>query len=101
IEILATLGVREKVIHVLRRYASYQSVASETNHWYELQLSQMDISDLAGITRESVNKVLSELKRENLLQVRGPFIEVSSALVDDDAGKLLKLKSVPGKESNV
>ena len=87
IEILATLGVREKVIHVLRRYAGYQNAANGTNNWYELQLSQMDISDLAGITRESVNKVLSELKRENVLLVRGTYIEISSELVNDEYGK--------------
>jgi CRP/FNR family transcriptional regulator, cyclic AMP receptor protein len=82
IELLATLGVREKVIHVLQRYAWYQGILDKSKRWYAVQLNQPDISELAGITRESVNKVLGELKRENVLQIHGQIIEVSRDLVN-------------------
>jgi CRP-like cAMP-binding protein len=62
---------------VLRRLAE---VAALWPDGEEIPLSQKDLAQLAGVTRQSANKVLTKAQQENLIQVRrGHVVVVDNA----------------------
>lgn len=85
IALLGTLSVREKVVAILKRYVGQEGVSQYENGWWALTLNQQDIGELAGATRESVNKAFSELKRDEVLRLRGHVIEVADVFVNAEA----------------
>ncbi|UXP33290.1 Crp/Fnr family transcriptional regulator [Reichenbachiella agarivorans] len=64
----AQMTVREKVIdaflYIFRKFG-------QTNDYLNIQLSRKEIADFAGTTDEQVIRVISSLKKENLLRASG------------------------------
>lgn len=64
----AQMTVREKVIdaflYIRRKFG-------QPNDYFDIQLSRKDIAGFAGTTEEQVIRVISSLKKENLLRAQG------------------------------
>jgi len=63
--------LRARLLLLLRQLAFLQGEVTPARLIVELDLSQGDLAQLLGATRESVNKQLRALQREGLLQIDG------------------------------
>ena len=70
IEALATLDVAARVTRQILGFArQYGEATPEGGVWISLPLTQTDIADIVGATRERVNRVMVALKRRGYLTV--------------------------------
>lgn len=75
-EYLANHSAPQRVMHQLARLAAQNGAnAGDTSH-IELCLTQDDLASLSGTTRETVNRVLSNLRDQGLIQVERARIRI-------------------------
>ncbi len=82
VEDLAMLNVEERLAH--RLLILHRKFADDEGH---LRLSQSELADFLGATRESINKVLQEWRAKKLIELsRGSVKVVDQAILGNIAG---------------
>lgn len=72
--------VDERVVARLEQLASLFSDEADADHHVVLPVTQQEIADMVGATRQAVNPVLRDLAREGVLELnRGSVVVVDSA----------------------
>ena len=77
---LATHPVERLVKLLLSWTSAGNEDASARDHSFELPLTQQEIADSIGSTRETVSKLFSELKRKHLLRSEGRELTITNRL---------------------
>lgn len=73
---LGRRGARSRVAHLLLELgARLQEVALATADGYECPLTQYDLADALGLTAIHVNRMLRELREDDLVQFHKGFVE--------------------------
>ena len=67
-----------RVAHALLDLAAQHGVRDDDGVVIPLRLSQRDIANLVGLTRETVNFILKDLRQRNLIETQGHSIRVRS-----------------------
>jgi CRP/FNR family transcriptional regulator len=66
---LAYDSIEERLAHVLLSLGRRHGVHEEDNLWIDLPLSQQDIADMVGASRQTVNHVLRRLADQGLIHM--------------------------------
>jgi CRP-like cAMP-binding protein len=77
-EWVLNLGQRtalERIAHLLcELYTRMEKIGLASNHQLEFPLTQMDLGETCGISTVHVNRILKELRRENLISFEGRLL---------------------------
>ncbi len=76
VEELLFKSAHARVTHMLIDLAVHHGVHDAEGVVIPLRLSQRDIANLVGLTRETVNFVLKDLRRRNLIETHGRSIRL-------------------------
>lgn len=76
VEELLYKSAHARVAHTLHDLAGHHGVRDAQGVVIPLRLSQRDIANLVGLTRETVNFILKDLRRRNLIETQGRSIRV-------------------------
>ena len=76
VEELLFKSAHARVAHTLLDLAGQHGVPDAEGVVIPLRLSQRDIANLVGLTRETVNFILEDLRRRNLIETQGRSIRV-------------------------
>ena len=76
VEELLYKGAHARVAHTLLDLAQHHGVPDAQGIVIPLRLSQRDIANLVGLTRETVNFILKDLRQRELIETQGPSIRV-------------------------
>ncbi len=68
-EQLASYSAGQRIVHQLLTLTTYSALPSQSTTSKELHVTQDDLASLSGTTRETVNRVLSNLRDRGLVQV--------------------------------
>lgn len=60
--------MREKIVNTLLSLARTSGIETEEAHEIHMELTHQDIASMVGTTRETVSRIISQLKREGVLQ---------------------------------
>ena len=75
---LLTIGKKGALYSTLIRLVNSYGVEKEDGILLNVELTNHDLANLSGTTREGVNRMISELKKENIIQVRGKLITIKN-----------------------
>ena len=78
VEELLYKSAHARVAHTLLSLAGHHGVEDADGVFIRLRLSQRDIANLVGLTRETVNFILKDLRQRNLIETQGRSIRVRS-----------------------
>ena len=76
VEELLYKGAHARVAHTLLDLAQHHGVPDAQGIVIPLRLSQRDIANLVGLTRETVNFILKDLRQRELIETQGHSIRV-------------------------
>ena len=76
VEELLYKSAHARVAHTLLDLAGQHGVQDAEGVVIPLRLSQRDIANLVGLTRETVNFILKDLRQRNLIETQGRSIRV-------------------------
>jgi CRP/FNR family transcriptional regulator, cyclic AMP receptor protein len=68
--------VYHKVVMTLLRLVDEYGVSKDESIFISLPLTHQDFANMLGLSRESVNRVLNQLKKENLIDVSRKGIKI-------------------------
>jgi CRP-like cAMP-binding protein len=75
---------RSQVVRALSVLAKRFGVAHSQGVQIQLPLTHADLAAMTGLTRETVSRQISELKKHDLVQMHKSFLVVASSLCDTD-----------------
>jgi CRP/FNR family transcriptional regulator, cyclic AMP receptor protein len=78
VEELLYKSAHARVAHTLLDLAGQHGIQDAEGVVIPLRLSQRDIANLVGLTRETVNFILKDLRERNLIETEGRSIRVRS-----------------------
>ena len=78
VEELLYKSAHARVAHTLLDLAGQHGVQDDQGVVIPLRLSQRDIANLVGLTRETVNFILKDLRQRNVIETQGRSIRVLS-----------------------
>jgi CRP-like cAMP-binding protein len=70
LDVISCEGARQRVMGLLRTLARYHGVERDSVIAMELAVTQAELGEMVGLTRETVARALAELEAEGLLQRR-------------------------------
>ena len=86
VELLAYSDVKARLIHYLRllkdRFGKYSEINDEEVYIIDLKISQNELADFIATSRESVNRVLKDLKERDIIDLKGKRIVLKPAFWD-------------------
>ena len=72
---LGRMTALERIAHLLcELYTRMEKIGLASNHQLEFPLTQMDLGETCGISTVHVNRILKELRRENLIAFEGRLL---------------------------
>lgn len=83
-----SITANEKVADFLLNIASRLSERNPEKKQFDLTMSQIDIANFLGITPETINRVLSMLKRKKIIKLKNKKFEIINSLELQKLGKL-------------
>lgn len=86
VEELLFKSAHARVAHTLLDLAGQHGVQDAQGVVIPLRLSQRDIGNLVGLTRETVNSILKDLRQRNLIETEGRSIRLKAPEVLHAAG---------------
>lgn len=73
---LFTLGKKGALYSTLIRLSNTYGETTDEGILLNIELTNNDLANLCGTTREGVNRVISELKKNNIISVQGKMITI-------------------------
>lgn len=69
-------SIAGRMAHLLLQFASEAGTLEQLQPAFHLSLTHEDLASMLGTTRESVTRVLNELKRKHILSIRGNMARI-------------------------
>jgi CRP/FNR family transcriptional regulator len=87
VELLCLHDVEFRVLHTLQKLAAVVPPMPDGSGAYQIPITQLELADLIGATRETTSTVLNQLERRGLLQLSRRMLTVKSRESLDSALK--------------
>ena len=79
VELLCLHDVEFRVLHYLRKLSAVVPQIADGSGSYQIPITQLELADLIGATRETTSTVLNQLERRGLVQLSRRMLTVNSA----------------------